>query len=209
MSNATLAQGLHISENSVPGYVDLLETIYLVHRLPAWSNNLSRRIARRPKTALLDCGLAARLVNVDATALASDMNPTPAGMLVEAFVIAELRKQISWSDAAPQMFHFRDRNGPEIDVILETSDGRIVAIEVKASATLGRGDFRWLEMMRTRLGLRFVAGIVLYLGATPHAWSDRLAGIPLRHSGASDRVGVGDGSDSVCAGRAPTTTCNG
>jgi hypothetical protein len=34
-------------------------------------------------------------------------------------------------------------------------------------------------MMRERLGQRFVAGIVLYLGTTPHAWSDRLAGIPL------------------------------
>ena len=66
-------------------------------------------------------------------------------MLVEGFVPSELRKQIGWSEAVPQMFHFRDRNGSEVDVIMETSDGHVVAIEVKASATLGRDDFRWLE----------------------------------------------------------------
>ena len=77
------------------------------------------------------------------------------------------------------LFHFRDRNGPEVDVVLETGDGRVVGIEVKASATLGRDDFRWLELLRERLGRRFVGGIVLYLGMTTHAWGDRLAGVPL------------------------------
>ena len=88
-------------------------------------------------------------------------------MLVEGFVLSELRKQIGWSEAVPQMFHFRDRNGSEVDVIMETSDGHVVAIEVKASTTLGREDFRWLEFLRDKLGRRFVAGVVLYLGVTP------------------------------------------
>jgi len=179
VATATLARGLHLHETTVPEYLALLETIYLVRRVPAWSNNLSRRITRRPKIALVDCGLAARLVNVDATGLAADMNPSPAGMLTEGFVLSELRKQLAWSETVPAMFHFRDRNGPEVDVILESSDGRVVGVEVKASATLGRADFRWLELLRDKLGRRFVGGVVLYLGNSPHAWGDRLAGLPL------------------------------
>jgi predicted AAA+ superfamily ATPase len=128
---------------------------------------------------LLDGALAAALINVDERALTTDMNPRPAGMLVEGFVFSELRKQIGWSQSVPQMFHFRDRNGPEVDVIMEASDGRVVAVEVKASATLGRGDFRWLEMLRDRLAQRFVVGVVLYLGTASHVWGDRLAGLPL------------------------------
>ena len=80
---------------------------------------------------------------------------------------------------APEMFHYRDLDGPEIDVILEASDGRIVAIEVKASTTLAPQDFKWLARLRDQLGARFVAGFVLYTGATTHARGDRLVGAPV------------------------------
>lgn len=175
----TLAKGADIPERTLPPYLQLLDTMYLVQQIPAWSTNLSKRIARSAKTALLDCGLAARLINITDRALAADMNPNPAGMLTEAFVMSELRKQIAWSDTRPQMFHFRDLDGPEVDVVLESDDGRVVAIEIKASATLGGRDFRWIEKLRDKLGRRFVTGVVLYTGGAAHAWGDRLIGLPL------------------------------
>lgn len=179
VANSTLARGLHIHENTIPGYLALLETIYLVQRIPAWSNRLPGRVTRRRKVALLDSGLAARLVNVEPAGLAIDRNPAPAGMLLEGWVLAELRKQRSCSKAEPSIFHFRDRTGPEVDVILEAGDGHVAGIEVKASATFGRDDVRWLQLLRDRLGRRFVAGVVLYLGPTAHALGDRLAALPL------------------------------
>ena len=50
-------------------YVDLLETLYLIQSLPAWGNNLTKRVVGRPKVPLLDTGLAARLNNVTPRAM--------------------------------------------------------------------------------------------------------------------------------------------
>jgi hypothetical protein len=100
-------------------------------------------------------------------------------MLIEAFTCSELRKQREWSRSRPDLFHFRDYDGPEVDILLEAADGRVVGIECKASATLTSDDFRWLVWMREKLGDRFVAGVVFYGGNAAHKWGDRLVGLPL------------------------------
>lgn len=179
LNRRSLANDTGIPERTLPPYLHLLETLHLVHYVPAWSNNLSKRVVERPKTMICDTGLAARLINVSAAALAADLTPHRAGPLTEAFVIAELRKQITWSDEQPSLYHYRDHDGAEIDIILETPDGRIAAIEVKATATPTDGDFRWLRQLRDRLGPRFTAGITLHTGPHPLPWGDRLAALPL------------------------------
>jgi hypothetical protein len=62
-------------------------------------------------------------------------------------------------------------------VILEAADGRIVAIEIKATSTPRPEDFRWLEFLRDRLdraGDELVAGIVLHTGTRRLPFGDRL-----------------------------------
>ena len=98
---------------------------------------------------------------------------------MEAFVMSELRKQLSWSDIDARMFHYRDHDGPEVDIVLESSGGQLVGIEVKASATLGSDDFRWLARLRDQFHSRFVSGVVLYAGSKAHKFGDRLVGLPL------------------------------
>jgi predicted AAA+ superfamily ATPase len=78
-------------------------------------------------------------------------------------------------------YHFRDRDGAEVDLVLEADDGRVVALEVKASATADRDDFRWLGKLRAKLGEDFVHGMVLYCGSQPHAFGDRLSAVPLSY----------------------------
>jgi hypothetical protein len=179
VSKATLARESGIPETTLPPYLDLLETLYLVQRVAAWSNNLAGRVAKAAKLALLDSGLAARMLNVSAVSLAADMHPDPAGRLLETFVLAELRKQVPYSDTRPALLCWRDRTGPEIDALLESPDGRVVALEVKAAATLSTGDFKWLSLLRDRIGSRFAGGFVLYTGRDSLPWGDRLAGVPL------------------------------
>lgn len=103
VAKANLSRESGIPETTLPPYLDLLETLYLVQRVPAWSNNLAGRVARAAKLSLLDSGLAARMLNVSAASLAADMHPDPAGRLVETFVLAELRKQIPYSDTKPML----------------------------------------------------------------------------------------------------------
>ncbi len=80
---------------------------------------------------------------------------------------------------AAQLFHFRDRNGLEVDLVLEDGRGRVAAIEVKASVSLRAGDFRGPAGLRDRLGDRFRAGVVLHSGAQALPFGDRLAALPI------------------------------
>lgn len=83
-----------IPESTLPPYVDLLGTRYLLQRIPAWSNHLAGRVVKAPKVALLYRGLTARLLNVSALSLANDVNPDSAGHLIEIFILSKLPMQL-------------------------------------------------------------------------------------------------------------------
>lgn len=174
-----LASDSGIPVRTLAPYLDLLETLFLIHRLPAWSTNLTQRVVSRPKIALLDTGLAARLVNVSAVGSKANANAEVAGRLLEGFVAAELRRQLTWSAEDAHLSHYRDRAGAEIDLILETGDGRVAGIEVKASSSVGARDIKWLTQLRDRLGSRFVAGVVLHTGPTAAPFGPRITAVPM------------------------------
>ncbi|HEX5495974.1 MAG TPA: DUF4143 domain-containing protein, partial [Mycobacteriales bacterium] len=105
-----------------------------------------------------------------------------AGSLVETFVANELAKQLTWCETPARMFHFRDSRGPEVDVVLETDDGRVLGIEVKSTSTPRPEDFRWLTLLRDRIdrvGEQFVAGVVLHTGPRRLTFGDRLIALPI------------------------------
>lgn len=155
-----------------------LQTIHLVDLLPAWSRNLGRRVKRRPKVFITDSGLAAWLVGKTPAALEDPTDPAT-GPLVETFVFGELRRQLAWSATEASMFHWQDRAGGEVDFVVESTDGRVVAIEVKASRTPKREWFRWLAQMRDALGERFLGGVALYAGADVLPFGERLLAAPV------------------------------
>lgn len=159
--------------------IGLLETLYLVQRVPAWATNLSKRVVQRPKAMLLDTGLAARLVNATTASLGPGIGGAAVGHLFEAFVATELRRQREWSDLRPTISHYRVPQSEEVDLILEAGDGRVVGIEVKASASVTARDARHLAALRDKLGERFVAGIVLHTGRTAAPFGDRITAAPL------------------------------
>lgn len=66
-----------------------------------------------------------------------------------------------------ELFHYRTKDGTEVDAVLEDRQGRVVGIEVKASSTVRIDDFRGLRHIADRLGADFVAGLVLYTGTAP------------------------------------------
>ena len=91
-----------------------------MQRIPAWSTNLTKRVVSRPKAALLDTGLTARLLGVSAAGAAPAVQPEIAGHLLEGFVAGELRRQQGWAEALVPISHYRDHAGDEVDLILET-----------------------------------------------------------------------------------------
>ena len=100
------------------------------------------------------------------------------GPLLEAFVLSEVLKQASWAEERVLVYHFRDRRQNEIDFLLEGSDGGLVGIEVKASATVTSSDFRALRLLADAHPQRFRLGVVLYDGANAVSFGERLLAAP-------------------------------
>lgn len=176
---ADLSKESGIPATTITRLVELLETMYLVQRVPAWEANLSKRMVKRPKVMLLDTGLAARLINATTASLGPGASNSPVGHLFEAFVATELRRQREWSRSHPMISHYRVHQAEEVDLILETGDGRIVAIEVKASGMVNSRDVRHLATLRDKLGSRFVGGFVLHTGRSAAPFGDRITAAPL------------------------------
>jgi predicted AAA+ superfamily ATPase len=158
-------------------HLALLEAVFLVHRLPAWSRNVGKRLVKAPKLHLVDTGLACHLIGAGTRRLSE--NPPLLGRLLETFVVSELRKQVSWSDPHTSLFHCRTAAGSEVDVVLEKLDGSVAAVEVKSSATASAADFAPLMALRDQLGAPFRGGVVLYLGDQFVPFGDKLWLVPV------------------------------
>jgi uncharacterized protein len=174
---SALAEALGMDPGTVTRYLPLLEQVYLIHWLPAWSNNLTARATRTPKMHFVDTGVAAKLVNRSPQSLAQP-GAAEAGPLFESFVVGEIMKQAALAESDVQMFHFRDRDGMEIDCVLETPDRRLLAIEVKLAMSVNKADFRHLRAMRDRQGEQFVCGALIYCGQHALSFGDRLIALP-------------------------------
>lgn len=175
---ARVGTDAQIPETSLTAYIDLLETLYLIHQLPAWGNNLTKRVVGRPKVALLDTGLAARLNHVTPAAMAPGLASDTAGGLFEGFVTGEMRRQLVWADTDASLFHFRDRHGLEVDLVVESADRRVAGIEMKAAGSVSGSDFAGLTFLRDKLGKRFTMGVVFHTGPDALPFGDRLWALP-------------------------------
>ncbi|MFC7532517.1 ATP-binding protein [Actinoplanes sp. GCM10030250] len=172
-----LESELGLSRATVVRYLQVLEEIFLIKRIPGWSRNLGSRVTHAPKLVFVDSGIAAQQLAVDPHQL---LRPDqPFGPLLEGFVIAELARQATWSEQLVELFHYRDQNKVEVDVILENRQRQVVAIEVKASSTVRHDDFRGLRRIADRLGDDLIAGIVLYTGTGTLPFGDKMRAIPV------------------------------
>ena len=177
LNYSDLARGLSIPQSTLKRYLALLEATFLVTTIPAWSTNRGLRLTKAPKIAICDSGLACHLLGLDAERLASDGNAR--GPLLESFVTMELMKQASWSRARVQVFHFRAPSGREVDIALEDGAGRVVGIEVKSAASVGKNDFGGLMALREAAGEKFARGLVLYGGEEAVRFERDLEAVPI------------------------------
>lgn len=169
---SALAGAVGLPVTTTKRYLSLLESVFLVTRVPAWSANVRQRLVHAPKLYVVDAGLLAHL-------LGGRRLDESRGPLLETFVVAELLKQAAWSETRPSFFHFRTHAGAEVDLVLEAPDGRIVGIEIKATAGPTARDVRGLRALAEIAGPRFHRGIVLYTGDQVVPFAERIHAVPI------------------------------
>lgn len=175
---ADLSSPFQVSRPTIRDYVTLLERVFLVDSLAPWHSNRLSRLIKTPKLHVGDTGLACALLGINAAALASDRPLL--GQLLETFVFQELRRQASWYGESVAFFHYRDKDGAEVDIVIERGARALAGIEIKASATVTGADFRGLRKLKEASGKRFVAGIVLYDGEACASFGDGMFAVPVR-----------------------------
>ena len=98
---------------------------------------------------------------------------------MENFVVMELARQLTWSEERGTLHHYRTKDGIEVDAVIETPDGRVIGVEVKAGATVRTEDLAGLRNLAGTLGDRFIAGYVLYTGQQTLPFGDKIRAVPL------------------------------
>ena len=98
--------------------------------------------------------------------------------MLETFVFGEIAKQTNAHPERISLHHLRDKDGYEVDIVLQLGT-RHAGIEVKAAHSVGERDFRGLKRLREILGTKFHTGIVLFDGDSILPFGDRLIAVPL------------------------------
>ncbi len=177
MNVSELAAPFQVSRQTIREYLTLLSRIFLLEELPPWHSNRLKRLIKTPKLHFGDTGLACSLLGLDAAALWKDR--ARFGRMVETFVYQELRRQASGLEAPVTFSHFRDKDQVEVDFVLE-SGGAIAGVEVKASATVTKDDFKGLRKLQDAVSPSvFKTGVVLYDGKAVVPFGPNLYAVPI------------------------------
>ena len=173
---SNLSSVLSLSHTTLKEYLSLLQQLFLIDEQPAYHNNHFKRLTKTPKLHLVDTGLACAVMGLTSQMLERDR--ARLGHLVETWVFQELTKQASWLDAPLKLSHHRTKDQLEVDVVIESPQG-VMAIEIKASASLTFSDFKGLAQLRTQLGDAWLGGMLLYDGERIVSSGEGLWAVPL------------------------------
>lgn len=160
VNHSSYGAALGLTSPTAQKYLGILERLYLVRQVPPWSHNAVSRLTKTPKLHFLDTGLLAALRDTTASQLQKDR--TAYGPLLESFVVSEVLKLNTWSERRLRISHFRTKEQDEVDLVIEDRRGRIIGIEVKASATVRAQDLRGLRQLQAVAGDKFIHGLVLH-----------------------------------------------
>lgn len=175
---STLYQAAGVDHRTANAYESLLASLFVIDTVPAWFTNRLKRLGRGPKRYLTDPALAASIVGSDVDGVLGD--PDLLGRLLDTFVAAQLRAELPVSTLRPRLHHLRQEGGRrEIDILVELTGHRVIAIEIKASTNPKAHDGRHLEWLRDELGDRFCHGLVLHTGQYLHPLAERVTAAPI------------------------------
>ena len=155
VNQAELGRDVALPQPTVRRYLNLLETSYLLVRLPPYAVNRTKRLIKSPKLYWGDTGVAMHLTQEE----------EPRGAHLENLVLHDL---LTWRDARlerAEVLYWRTAIGEEVDFVIEAGD-RLLPIEVKATRRPRLRDVANLRTFRAEYGCRAKTGLLLHGGTT-------------------------------------------
>ena len=155
VNQTELGRDVALPQPTVHRWLNLLETSYLLVRLPAYAVNRTKRLIKAPKIYWGDTGLAMHLAEAE----------EPGGAHLENLVLHDL---LAWRDARverAELGYWRTSIGEEVDFVIEAG-GKLLPIEVKSTTRPRLADATHLRTFRTEYGKKARAGLLLHTGST-------------------------------------------
>ncbi len=159
----SIANSIDLADKTVRKYIQILEALYIVKLIPSYSNNMLKRVIKSPKVHFIDSWLASYLLNSNIETSLTGKNKY-LWNLVETFVYSELIKHQSYSEEIVEIYHYRDQQWKEVDFVIESNTGDIIALEIKSGSTIKKEHFKGLIVLAKTIKKKSFKGIVLYGG---------------------------------------------
>lgn len=165
----SLGNDAGVSHATARAWLDLLQTSYIVHVLPPWFTNTSKRLVKSPKLYFHDVGLACWLLGLR-TPEQVVRDPLLGHLFENLVVIEALKTRFNRGESA-EMYFYRDATGNEVDLLIPIGR-QFRAVEIKAGATVNPDYFRGLKGFAAAFPDALEGGSVVYGGDTDQARSD-------------------------------------
>jgi predicted AAA+ superfamily ATPase len=159
-----------IAHTTLTRYLSLLESVFLLRPLHAWTEGA--KTAKAEKLKFADTGLLAFLLGLDASQVERD--EANARRLLECFVAMELVRLCDARFPRYRVMHFRSLRTWSVPIVFAAPDGRIVGIDVCLSPHPSPQDFRALSFLQDVAGDSFVRGVLLCADGSAQVYNDRL-----------------------------------
>ena len=159
----TLYDAAGVTNKTANAYDELLTRLFIVELVPAWSSSQLDRLIKTPKRYVVDSSLMASALGatVETVLASSDL----LGRMIDTFVLAQLRPEVAVGRNRVRLYHARTKGGrEEIDVVAELPGGKVIGLEIKATASPNVSDAKHLRWLRAAYPDRFIAGAVLHTG---------------------------------------------
>jgi len=176
VNQSEIARDAGLSQPTAHRYLNLLEASYLLHRLPAYAVNRTKRVIKAPRLFLGDTGLAAYLAGLETEDDVATAGLT--GPLLETLVLGDL---LTWREGRvprPDVLYWRTTSGLEVDFVIEHGN-RVVPLEVKASGRPRAADTAHMRAFLDDYGKRAPHGVLLHSGERAERLAERIWAIPL------------------------------
>lgn len=174
----TLYDAAGIDRRTALAYDALLESLFVVESVPAWSDNRLQTLTHTAKRYVVDSSLMTAALGATTETIIDDGNLL--GRTLDTFVAAQLRSELAAVGTRARVSHLRTKSGrEEVDIVIELPGRRVFAFEVKAGGAIGTNDAKHLYWLRDQLGDRFVAGAVLHTGPDAYQLGDRVMALPV------------------------------
>ena len=177
-TDLSLYEAAGVNSKTAASYDRLLESLYVLEQVPAWSSNRLKSLVQARKRYVVDPALATAATRMTAGAVLRDVDTL--GRLFDAFGLAQLRPEAALMHPRPRIRHLRTRaDRQEVDLVIEVSAGRVVGLEFKASTAPKAHDARHLRWLADEIGPDFAAGAVIHSGSQVYPLAERVWAIPM------------------------------